>query len=831
MSSESGRRHSRRHRSERHERHERRERAPVDSRNSSARSSGVYHDDYLRSSESLASVGRASVARSLRSPASRLSLFASTRKEFEFDFDDAASSVYEQADLEEEEEDEAEAAEQNLDDTVVIDPIGASSPPALLYGPDQDLYDLLCLPRNPSIHAIRRAYHRLFVLLYPDSHPVKIRNIAEKYFVFVQTAFEILIDPGRRLKYDLNIEDPQHPLSHLSDELEYQEYRLWHAEFLRRRFSHLNADEIGSLEIGINAEALMPRPKPGSRRSTPLFKPFDFALSHSSSISLPRVGHPLDQAFHNVKVLLELDSSSDNDTKGEELSARIPVNYQRTFITIGGSIYGFLQDAMSMPVSILADTYQPAFANDVPRRAVQMIDGRIIPSLTLRLQHQLPDSQHGQPVISGDTYEPGTIVELESDVLPDPTLGFRVTREVVLPRDTQLSMVQIASKMTLCHKSIPRFGATLQRPTAGGMLRCKVETGDWMTKTRETCYAFSQFTRINKRLLSLDFPPPIAPRVEVAYKVGSSFKPPVGFLPGRASDRGIRGLDWDMENDGRGSWTVSATAEPSCLGSSVRYAIDVDTPSLISQAVNPGGNAEQSSSSRRNGRGVRLEAEVSSNTFWTGFLALRCLKRVGRFSKFGFEIGLSSFNLHLSLYWSRLGQRIRLPFLISSGSSLGGRILFWTTLFPMASMAAWEFFDHHRYLRMMASKQQARDLHKAIQKRRAEADEVQQLMAPRVEGRQAQESRDGGLVILSAKYGVKGEDWGEAEVADVKFAVAALVDHGQLHIPRGVRKSNIFGFWDPAPKSAKVLHIRYKYQGREKVVEVSGDDELRLPPI
>jgi hypothetical protein len=67
------------------------------------------------------------------------------------------------------------------------------------------------------------------------------------------------------------------------------------------------------------------------------------------------------------------------------------------------------------------------------------------------------------------------------------------------------------------------------------------------------------------------------------------------------------------------------------------------------------------------------------------------------------------------------------------------------------------------------------------------------------------ESLENGLMILSAKYGVKACDsgdaaaWGAAEVADVTVAVAVLVDRGQLLIPPGVQKSYMPGLWDPAP--------------------------------
>jgi DnaJ family protein C protein 11 len=102
------------------------------------------------------------------------------------------------------------------------------------------------------------------------------------------------------------------------------------------------------------------------------------------------------------------------------------------------------------------------------------------------------------------------------------------------------------------------------------------------------------------------------------------------------------------------------------------------------------------------------------------------------------------------------------------------------------------------------------------------------ILATGVEPRQGAERQKGGLIIMSAKYGVR--DAPPDEVADATIAVAALVgDDGVLLIPRGTRKSRLLGFWDPAPMSSKVLSVKYLSGGKEGVVEVCGREELRLP--
>lgn len=89
----------------------------------------------------------------------------------------------------------------------------------------------------------------------------------------------------------------------------------------------------------------------------------------------------------------------------------------------------------------------------------------------------------------------------------------------------------------------------------------------------------------------------------------------------------------------------------------------------------------------------------------------------------------------------------------------------------------------------------------------------------------------GGTAAAAAAAFHLGPSWASPEeVADVSVALAALVsDDGRLYIPEGLRKSRLLGFWDPRPRRTKCLFVRYMIRGQEKVKEVHGRDELRLP--
>ena len=140
---------------------------------------------------------------SLRSVSSRFSLsehFAATRSLYEFGFDDASSyaapsiigaeddAVLSQA-LELTAVEAKEASEEDQRRRVIE---------ALLDG---DFYDVLCLPREPSKltrEEVRRAYHRMFLLFYPETYPVGMQAIARKQFERAQEGFEVLVEQARK---------------------------------------------------------------------------------------------------------------------------------------------------------------------------------------------------------------------------------------------------------------------------------------------------------------------------------------------------------------------------------------------------------------------------------------------------------------------------------------------------------------------------------------------------------------------------------------------------------------------------------------------------------
>ncbi|KAH8682266.1 hypothetical protein BX600DRAFT_430150 [Xylariales sp. PMI_506] len=787
------------------------------SRNPSGRISAVYNEDHP-------TPGYGSHV--LRSSGSRFSLneqFSTTRREIDFGFDDAASSIFDTGTIASKQVDRREG-DDIFDLGLTL--AGAATISALEY---HDFYELLCLPSDASPETIRRAYFRLFIILYPDTHSPKLRPLAKAYFSLVQTAFEILINPESRLTYDLTRGERRYsPYSKLDW------YQKQYQDLSYPASHRLPYTDHGSLGFLVEMATARRRgfPRTVGRSQQQLIKPLQFSMDQTFTAPLPELGSFLDHARCYVETLSQFSTQA--GIKGYSNVNPIEPDSSRTFFILQSSVAGFMQDLVAVPTTLLANPAQPSIPTTMSRaEAMQILDARLKPMVAARLIHRFLPADQGkndsQRSSQESAFQNGTVLKLESEFLPYPSLGVGVMKQITLPRDNKTSIVNVETRYNVLRRGLPTVGMTVQQPVLGGALQCKIDSGDWLAGRDKTCHEFTKFSYLSRGFSALALPLYKAPTVELSYKTQGRFRIPGVYMPDRSTDQGLQRLDWSMEHGDThdpGSWTVSTTAEPLMLGTSLIYSADVTVNSVMSGIANRLGRA---TSKQPVGTGVRVEAEMSINTGRNGLFALRCLKRLGRFTKLGLEIGLSAYNMHVSLYWSRLGQRFSLPFLICPGSARSLRMLFWTTCVPVLSLVAWELVEYYR--RLVAYRCQLRDKHQRIQARRAEADDLTLLMSTNVDSRQDVERTKRGLVVLSAKYGVKtGGSWALEEVADVTTAVAALVDNGSLRISPEIDKSNILGFWDPIPGSVKTLHVRYQYQGHEGVIEVEDQEGVVLPP-
>ncbi|EYB26338.1 hypothetical protein FG05_00939 [Fusarium graminearum] len=781
----------------------------------------------------------ANSSRSLRAASSRFSLneqFAATRQDFNL-WDDDASSIYDQGINEDEEEDddedeededkdgdkdededEEDSDEDDSDDEDSEDDEKAalsstegnddtlheiSNAPPVLQASDSNFYDLFCLPQGTqelSQQQIRNAYYRLFVLFYPDSYPARLRPIARQQFLRVQNAFETLIDPVRRAQYDVD----QFVQAEETGSVK-SEYETAFDEAVRDR---IQGSISTNSDLGVRLDASE------STSGRPKLQILDFALSHSVTIELPGMQKLVQPQIARIESF-----TSKNEKEAAESLSQPGVQVATPTVTITGSTYGISKDLSSVPTSLLL---------------MQLVENKFAPLATLQYRQEFINRKLSPSPEKFRWIK--TAVELEADVLPELTARSRLYHHFLLPKFTEPTIAEASIQSSRDSTEFqPRVALGLYQNLRHGTGFLRADSGDWAFGTEQYSRFFSEHSTINPAFFNAEAPG-ATPSIELGFRTGQSDRLPApGSSDTPGDEGGIRGLDYEINTCQHGTWAISASASPVSAAGAIRYSKDLVLPfQAPPTSLDPGMPAA-----------ARLEAELCSNRFQDQYLAVRNLWSVGRFTRIGIEIGMSIHNLHLSVYWSRLGQRLSVPLLIAPRSLLGPDILFWAGALPFAGLAAVQLGLSYRRQQTARSHRRSRldiastDKPVAIAQHRFEADNITTLLAQPVEVRQKGQMTLKGLVILSARFGVPSEDGSLVpgdEVADVTIAVAALISEPSyangpaLVIHQGVRKSRLPGFWDPAPGQDKVLRVEYQFKGEAGSIEVSNRDELVLPP-
>ncbi|KAK4250764.1 hypothetical protein C7999DRAFT_11458 [Corynascus novoguineensis] len=733
----------------------------------------------------------------LRHAESRYSLqeqFAATRREYEFGFDDA-SSVLERSTL------ASEAIRpDDLDDGVV----DGEEPPTWFEGStvNRTCYELLCLPMGPSLSPdqVRDAANRLVRVLAVDKQPPRLQKPAAFYLGLTQAAFEILVEPSKRLGYDLSGVDELNPDSDqvVIDDFpgSLQSYGSYEGRLQEQYLLLTQRDSRAATELGfrMSAAPLLTSQRVSRRHGSGL-EILDFSLRKTATTALPALREPVEGVAIFIQGL-----TGKRTSKAE---ASHPVRVPDPTVTIIGATHGLLDEPFKL-APLLVDRYQPPGPSIHGRRRMeQLLASRFLPLLSLNFRQDF--SWREDPAIQT---KPDFIIEQELEVLPHFSTTTRVGHSVKLFGSEEPLSFEVSARKLLTRSLglSPDLGLAVHQRVGSGTAFLVADGGNRSLGTSKECREVSQFSKVSGKLVPLIDAFHNPPTVEVGYAFG---RHDLGLQSGQAltkpTERGLAALDSDIDECKPSSWTISTGFTPGNVAAYLRYGRDLLAPPTRSKFH---------SKSRAS---FRAEAELAGTAQRDFFLAFRALKRVGRFSKVGLEVGFSPSNLHLSLYWSRLSQRISLPFLVANTTTarswFATKVLFWTAVFPFAALAAWELYRQRQraskaptnITTTVLSKEKEKKLQSYIARSRAEADELTVLLATGVEPRQAVRRRRGGLVIVSAKYGARDAPSEE---------------------------SRLPGFWDPAPLADaddKVLRVKYLWRGKEHTVEVQGREELRLP--
>ncbi|KAL5612291.1 hypothetical protein BROUX41_000170 [Berkeleyomyces rouxiae] len=830
-------------------------------RNGSSRTHGAANDDAAHSNNS-------PYQQSVRAAESRFSLtdqFASTAREYEFGFDDASSVFTKITDVADSQTDQHDDDDEN---PVVADYETAGSKGPLENVEEEhdyvepDHYDILCLPHNSTLtqDQIRQAFYRQFMLLYPEAHASKYRAMAATHFIKSQQAYETLMDPQRRAEYDVIGED--------GDEIEVLVHGNYDAAVEGKLRARMQQVVYGASEVGVRIDAsklytevyrqLSKRRTPSAANLIQGMKPLDYALSQSFTVGVPvhRV-LPLAQlraAKNGLAGVLgkfkrgkekekEKNKRRSKDREREKAAAKAnDSSYYLAVptVTVAASLYGLVDGLTQANVSssLLTDRFQPLLPLTIPRhRIIQLGELKCTPLVAVRVRQEIihrarsaanakntTGSSSSAAAAGAEERWTKSAIEIETDVIPERSLTARVSHSFLLPYSAvPWNMEASATNGRYVTGGIPRLGMGIYRKVGPGTAFFRADSGDWRFGNGKVCNFFGQFAKESKKWFYADFQFPLktTPSIEIGYKTTPCERwTTTNYADIPRGESGIRGMDREASFAGRGSWAMSVSAMPGdAFAGYLRYSRDIP---YLAPTQTPS----------------RIEAELCGGNASDHYLALRNLWQVGRFARLGLEVSISAHHVHLSLYWARLSQAISLPVLVTPRTMISDKMVALGAVVPFVTVAIGQigrrFLRRSRVVKKMKREPEAVQAY--VDQKRSDAEEIVYLIESFVEARQKREAKKGGLVILSAKYGIQ-EGSGSAavwvgEVADVRVALSALVDgDGRLEIPYGVRKSHIPGFWDPVPLQEKVLHVRYMYRGREAVVDVRGKEGLVLPPM
>lgn len=879
---------------------------------SSARSSAAFerdHDQHLQAHNNHVYANRYNP--SLRSVGSRVSLsdqFATTRREYEFGFDDGASFITTDAEAETDQDDTLTGA-GSFDGAIVTPPAshrGAGNAPRQSGAgrTRRSHYELLSISAGDEVPEgdIRRAYFRLCDILRSDNIPAQHQDAAERYFVHVQLAFETLIAKHSRDDYDASIlDDESEEVALLSDDEdgdvangETRQVRQTSPRLVRELRRQQGRE---STEVGLHVDV-------PSYRQLPLQRgpPVNLSLTQTSIASIPAIAQLLQPKLRQIRKTLSgaTPSSAANDKK-RELYCTTPT------VAVTSSIFATdARDSLLPPPSVLGRPQNLHAGPPSKDRHLQWFSLFFAPTLNLKLRQELFIREAGLSEAALRRTLPDAVVEIEADALNAASLTARASHvlrfnggdeggdegddQPVEPLHTEASVSVSRALPAASYK--PRFGLGLHRRVGGhngGTIFACADSGTqslWETLSTSSFFKESVRRRLDKdstaaswrnymdqlsQLFGSYYSPPT---LEVGYKSGGLSEDTLGLRSGRAFTKpagvGLRRLDdsVDLSGPGKGgSWTISGALTSGGVAGYLRFGRNL-LPS-------PTGPESSLIPNRLRGLlGCRFEAELSTyksrphsvrgrirslGRSEISQLSVRGLKKFGKSSKAGLEMSVNSTGstVVLSLYHSTKNKSLTVPLMLfrdqPSHHQLLTKVLLWAGFLPALALAiidhSWAFLPQADGASQEEKNKRSQATHKYIAARRAEADDLVTILAEPVSQRQRVQRERGGLVILSAKYGVildgppasprtggpgaihLGPNWASPEeVADVTVALAALVDDdGSLRIPEGLRKSRLLGFWDPRPRRTKCLLVRYMFRGQENAREVMGRGELALP--
>lgn len=253
------------------------------------------------------------------------------------------------------------------------------------------------------------------------------------------------------------------------------------------------------------------------------------------------------------------------------------------------------------------------------------------------------------------------------------------------------------------------------------------------------------------------------------------------------------------ESDKAESWNVQMQATPANGALAFTYGRNIFSGKAADSVLRSEWSSEgYYPMTESESRSLRLEVQTTVGMDLSLAWHIRGTRQVGEFTRMGLGIGVQGARgLVMTVNWSRLGQRLQLPIAICPLEVVNAEAAAIAVAFPWLAYCALEFGfirPRQRKERRKLMARRHKQLKKQIPMKKAESSQAIELMTHQVQLRQAKEDARGGLVIIKAEYGYmpsdkqKRNNFAEPSVIDVTVPVAALVNQGQLVIPKTMTK-------------------------------------------
>ncbi|GLA66662.1 DnaJ (Hsp40), sub C, member 11 [Aspergillus tubingensis] len=721
----------------------------------------------------------------------------------------------------------------------------ASSPPEEL-----DYYAILNLPRSPppTEAQIRSAYRTLTLSFHPDKQPAELADSARRHFDRIQEAYDTLVDPKKRAVYDeLGVQGMKQEwviLDRIAKDMRVgvramsgEEFRGWFLEVMKRRERAVVERMVGSrgsITIGFDASNAVSYDEEEDALyiEMPSPRPSNYALGFSFKAPLPRLGSFLGREGED-----ENENESEND-EGPETRKLFKEYGEETELTFNAGISGEVEQMHQEANFKFPDGRKETHLLPLP---YFLIANQINLGVGASQLFGGPYSVKGlaKPPFA---FMQNSVMSVNASVLPHPSLETTWTKSFVpIPGAKPISVQVDVDFDRSPQRAPPRFALKVTR-----------QIGD-----RRFLFGLNADTAMS------------VPTHPSFFQIGVVSQPKRQISPADVEEE-MEGDEEDEEFEilrrqqrkeigAAEAWQTNVTATPMQTTLSFVYSRNVFSGKSAYERLRSEWSSEGHHSLPEDNepRSVRVNVETTVGRDLALGWHIEGTRQVGDFTRMGLGVGVRDMQgLVVTVSWSRLGQKIRVPISVIPFGLVDVDVAAMAIICPWLAYCALEFGfirprERKRHRRAIARRQ--KQLRRLVPKKRAESQEAIEIMTEQVQRRQAKEAKQGGLVILRAEYGYypskkdRENDRG-LEVTDVSIPVAALVDHGQLAIPKEMAKvssnppagdassadmslmqSHILGFHDPAPLLPKMLKIWYNYHGQEHYVEAKETEDISCP--